>query len=253
MEFGLNLFSVRDKLKTKEDLLFCVQRLKENGYKYFQYSGGPFEVERLKEVENSVAPIVLTHVPFDRIINEPYQLMQEHAQFGCKNIGLGMMPIDIISDQAKCKQAIEKLNESAKIFSDNGFKFFYHHHHFEMTKYDGQTVFEYMIENAPYVNFTVDTYWLQYGGFDIKNTIKKLANRIECVHLKDYKIIFENGQFKPTFAPVGEGTINFDEIIQLMQQCGAKYFLVEQDNAVEKADSIQEVCKSIKYLNDKYN
>ena len=109
-----------------------------------------------------------------------------------------------------------------------------------------------MVENAPYINFTVDTYWLQFGGVDVKDTLRKLKGRIECAHLKDYQIVYtEGGQprpFAPEFAPVGDGVMDFPSIIEVMKEVGVKYFLVEQDNASRLPDTLSQVQRSIEYL-----
>jgi sugar phosphate isomerase/epimerase len=222
------------------------------GYSYIQYSGGAFDADRIARVSTqSGLPVVLTHVPMDRIINDTQALMEEHAKFGCKNIGLGAMPPDAIADESRCKQMIEQLNKAGEVMQQNGFSFFYHHHHFEFFKHGGQTVFDYIIENAPYINYTLDTYWLQYGGVDVGATIDRLKGRICCVHLKDYMITNtpENpGAFTPIFAPVGDGNIDFASLLPRMRAAGAQYFLVEQDNAATLPDTMEQVGRSIKYI-----
>ena len=135
MEFGLNLFSIRNLIQTEEDFLSTSFKLKEMGYSYLQYSGGPYDAEMIKRVsEKTGLPVVLTHVPFDRIINDTNALMEEHSSFGCKNIGLGSMPQDKLVDEKNCIEAIDKLNKAGKVMAENGFKFFYHHHHYEFIK-----------------------------------------------------------------------------------------------------------------------
>ena len=112
---------------------------------------------------------------------------------------------------------------------------------------------EYMIKNAPYINFTLDTYWVQYGGVEVCDLLDKLKGRIECVHLKDYKIEqVSERKFEPKFAPIGDGTMNFEKIIVKMKACGTKYFLVEQDNAADLPDTLGLVTKSVKYLNENF-
>ena len=251
MKAGLNLYSIRNLIATEEEFLSTAKRLKEMGYSYIQYSGAPFDAERIKRVSEEVGlPVCLTHVPYDRIINDTDTLMDEHDKFGCKYIGLGAMPFDKFADEKLFKEAVGRLNQASERMQKRGFKFFYHHHHFEFIKFDGETAFEYMIENAPHINFTVDTYWLQYGGADILATLEKLKGRIACVHLKDYKIEFdkEKNEFKPNFAPLGEGTLDFEKIIAKMQTLGVEYYLVEQDNAALLPDTLEQVEKSIKYL-----
>lgn len=247
---GLNLFTLRNFISTEEAFLATAKRLKEMGYTYLQYSGAPFDADRIKRVsEESGMPVYLTHVPMDRILNDTEALVEEHARFGCKNIGLGAMPLDIIKDEALCKKTVEELNRAGEIMKKNGANFFYHHHHFEFYKHNGETVFDYMIKNAPAINFTVDTYWLQYGGVSVADFIEKLKGRIECVHLKDYKIDYTaEGGFAPRFCPVGEGNIDFVLALKKAKESGARYFFVEQDNAPDFPDPFGEVERSIKYI-----
>ena len=146
------------------------------GYSYMQYSGGSFDADMIKRVsEASGLPVVLTHVPMDRIINDTDSLMAEHAKFDCKYIGLGSMPRDVIFDKEKLKKTVADLDAAGERMEQNGFKFFYHHHHFEFFRHDGETVFDYVLKNAPHINFTIDTYWLQYGGVDVCDTIDRAA------------------------------------------------------------------------------
>lgn len=226
------------------------------GYSYFQYSGAPFEPERIRRVSRELGvPFCLTHVPMDRITDDTEGLMEEHALFDCKNIGLGMMPLEIIVDEARCKEKIAELEEAAIRMEKSGFKFFYHHHHYEFYKNkDGECVIDYIIKNAPHVNFTLDTYWLQFGGVDILSFIEKVRGRIGCVHLKDYRIFAEENEGKysmsPRFAPVGDGTVNFKAVVDKMREAGAEYYLVEQDNAPNLPDTLGQVERSIKYIKE---
>ena len=247
---GLNLFSIRNYLDTEEHFLEAAKKLKEMGYSYMQFSGAPFNAEMIKRVIDATGmKVVLTHVPMDRILNDTEALMDEHASIGCYNIGLGMMPIDAMKDEALCRETIEKLNDAGKRMAARGFKFFYHHHHFEFFKFGEKSVFDMLID-APYINFTLDTYWIQYGGNDVVETIKKLKGRIECVHLKDYMIAVnaEGKGFEPRFAPVGDGNIDFARAIEAARESGAKYFLVVQDNAAVLPDTLGQVERSVRYV-----
>lgn len=252
MKVGLNLFSLRHKMTSEADFLETVIKLKNMGYTYLQFSGAPFDAQMIARVSRKTdMPVHLTHVPMGRILYDTDKLMEEHSLFGCHNIGLGMMPLDAIRDEALCKKTVAQLNEVGEKMKRNGFKFFYHHHDFEFYKHNGETVFDYMIKNAPYVNFTVDTYWLQYGGVFVVDYIYKLNGRIECVHLKDYRIAHspeEKRGFKPCICPVGDGTIDFASVVAAAKKSGAKYFFVEQDNAPDFDDSFEQVERSVKYI-----
>lgn len=250
---GLNLYSIRNLIATEEDFLATAHKLREMGYDYMQFSGAEYDPARIKRViEASGLPVYLTHMPIDRILNDTDALMAEHESFGCRNIGLGAMPRAVLVDEEKFKETVAALDAVAAKMAEKGFAFFYHHHHFEFMKRNGETLFDYIVKNAPHVNFTVDTYWLQYAGVDILATLDKLKGRIGCTHLKDYAIEYveteDKKEFKPIFAPVGNGNIDFAPVIAKMRENGAKYYFVEQDNASKLPDPLFEVEQSVRYI-----
>ena len=99
MNAGLNLFSIRTLIDTEEHFLETAKKLKEMGYSYLQFSGAEFDADRIKRVSEATGlPIVLTHVPMDRILNDTAALMEDHAKFGCHNIGLGVTPSQMRSN-----------------------------------------------------------------------------------------------------------------------------------------------------------
>lgn len=251
---GVNLFSLRTMIKTEENFLRTAIALRDMGYDCMQFSGAPFDAEMICRVVGATGMSVpLTHVPLDRILDDTDRLMSEHASFDCQNIGLGTLPREALADEDKTKATIGRLAEVAEKMAARGFRLYYHNHHTDAYRYGDTTILDYMIENVPAMHFTLDTYWLQYGGLDVVDYITRLSGRIGCVHLKDYKIVATRGEgdalvFKPRFAPVGEGNLDFKRIIPAMRASGTKYFLVEQDDAVTYLEPLYEIKRSIDYI-----
>lgn len=255
MHFGLNLFSVRNLIQTESDFAKTADCLRRMGYESIQYSGGPYDADMIQRVSaQSGLRVVLTHVPLTRILEDTDNLMEEHARFGCQNIGLGAMPWELLADREGFTETVSRLNTVGAYMEAHGFRFFYHHHQFEFSKFvfpeDGEmTLFDYMVKKAPHIHFTADTHWLQYGGTDICATIDRLAGRVECLHLKDYGVLLQGEkQYQPTIVPVGSGNIDFARVIAHARAAGTVHFLVEQDNAAEAADPLAEAERSIRYL-----
>ena len=255
MKAGLNLWSLQKFIKTEEDFLDTALKLKDMGYDFLQFSGAPYDPELIKRVvDASGMPVVLTHAPLDKILQEPEKLTEEHLSFGCQNIGLGTIKKANMADDDTWKKTIDELNLCAEKIKKAGGKFFFHNHHYEMFRFkNGQRVIDYMIENAPNFNFTLDSYWLQVAGCDPLAIADKVKGRMECVHLKDCKVyrkIDEQGniEFKAHYAPLGEGSMDFKKIIKKWTDCGAKYFLVEQDDAYAYPEPFEQVKISIEYL-----
>ncbi|MBE6701244.1 MAG: sugar phosphate isomerase/epimerase [Ruminococcaceae bacterium] len=257
MKVGLNLYSICNFLDTEERFLNAANKLKDMGYEFMQLSGSALPFDAVKRVsEKSALPIVLTHSPLERIINDTDALMKDHELLNCRYIGLGAMPGKIIADKEKCLETIDALEKAASYMEERGYKFFYHNHNYEFLKYDGKTVLDIILERAPHVHFTLDTYWVQYGGGDVVSVVEKLKGKIECVHLKDYNTIVEEKEdkliYKPQFAPVGDGVLDFGKIIDAMKKSGVEYFLVEQDNAAKLPNTMELVERSVRYIHKNF-
>lgn len=245
MKAGLNLYSLRNNIATEEGFFETCKKLKQMGYDYLQYSGAKHSAEVIKKLSTEVLPVIVTHSPLDRILNDTDALVNEHSLFNCDYIGLGSIAQDLMQNYESAIKAIEMLENAAINLKAKGKKFVYHNHAFEFIKYENsKTFYDILIEKTKELGFIMDTYWVQAGGVNLLDYIKKLNGRIDCVHLKDYKI----EKATPRFGALGDGNINFVEVIQEMKNSGAKYFFVEQDDAETYQDPFAEVEKSINYL-----
>ncbi|MBO5286403.1 MAG: sugar phosphate isomerase/epimerase [Clostridia bacterium] len=254
MKFGLNLYSLRKQISTKDDFIKTALRLKAMGYDYIQFSGAPFDKDVLKEViTTSGLPVVLTHSPLDKALNSPIQLVDEHKAIGCDNIGLGWMDFKNMSD-ADVYKNISLIKTATDNVVNAGGKYFYHNHNHEFLKLsNGKCIFDEILDTIPNLNITLDTFWLQAGGVSILDYISICKGRLECVHLKDFLPSFKEGEpFTAKFAPVGYGNINFEKVISAMQDANVKYYLVEQDDATDYDDPFGQVELSIKYLKNNF-
>ncbi|MFQ7076944.1 MAG: hypothetical protein ACLRSW_02895 [Christensenellaceae bacterium] len=143
-----------------------------------------------------------------------------------------MMPLKILTDENACKETIGAARARGGKMEENGFKFFYHHHHFEFSKFsDGETVFGYMLKQTKHINFTADTYWLQYGGG--ASLLSRPAGGAHGLRTPQ-GLPYRRGQggrsqAPSEFAPVGDGLLDFKTLVEKMKALGAKYYFVEQD------------------------
>ena len=86
-----------------------------------------------------------------------------------------------------------------------------------------------MLEDFPadLLDIICDTFWVQAGGADVADFMRRLKGRIPNVHLKDMQIFLPREQ---RYAPVGYGNMNFDAILSAAEDAGTQYLLVEQDD-----------------------
>ncbi|MCQ2786852.1 MAG: hypothetical protein MJ199_00440 [Bacilli bacterium] len=151
MKIGLNLFSIRNLTQNKKDLTNTLTRLKKVGCDFVQFSASPVPFKELKEAsKKSKMPVVLTHVPYKRVISDLPNLIKEHQMVNCAYIGVGMLDKEIYLNEKQLKTTIKQLNQSAKKLEKVNMKFFYHNHGWDYLKLSNhETIYDYMIKNAP--------------------------------------------------------------------------------------------------------
>ena len=125
----------------------------------------------------------------------------------------------------------------------------YHNHAFEYENVldDGRPLMHHLSDlfTPEQMGFTLDTYWVKFGGYDVVPEIERLAGRLPVVHFKDM-LVTEDGEKR--MAWVGGGNaLDFTKIIPAFEKAGTKLAYVEQDNCYGE-DPFDCLKKSYDYL-----
>ncbi len=248
-QVAAQLYTVRDFLKTPEEISVSLKKIKAIGYDSVQISGlGPIpddDLTRLLE-ENSLVCCV-THEPGDMILNDPEKIIKRLKKLKCSYTGYphpGKTPLETLDDVLRLAKG---LNHSGKIFHNAGITLVYHNHHIEFRQVAGKTILEILFEETDprFLQALIDTYWVQYGGGGPAAWCSKLRGRVPLIHLKDYVINKENAI---AFAEVGSGNLDWNAIISAAEDSGCKWFIVEQD--VCSGDPFDSLRKSYDYIRE---
>jgi len=248
MKIGAQLYSVRDYTKTLDDFSETLKKIADIGYSTVQVSGTcAYPAQWLKEeLEKCGLSCVLTHIKAQKLLEETKTVAEEHKIFGCKYVGIGSIPGSFKNGMTDYMSFVKNFMAVSKYLSDEGLYFMYHNHNAEFSKSDNGEIFlKRLAEDFPakLLGFTLDTYWVQAGGGDVAWWIRNLNGRVPCVHLKD--MAFKDGSVR--MAPVGEGNMNFDSIINACADAGTEHVLVEQDDCYGE-DPFECLKRSYKYL-----
>lgn len=247
MKIGVQFFTLRKQCDTLENFSETLKRVADIGYTTVQISGVcPYEPEWLKaELDKNGLKCVLTHTKGDLMIADPIKVCNDHKVFGCRNIGLGSIPGGHVTEESYA-QFVADFKPVAEVFKKEGHKLFYHNHQREFARSENGKLFmeRFLDDFTPdLLGVTFDTYWAQVGGVNPAEWLEKLVGRVECIHLKDMKIIGKEQKM----AYVGEGNLNFPKIIDTAEKVGVEYLLVEQDDCGEM-DPFECVKRSYDYL-----
>lgn len=230
MQIAAQLYTIRDFVRTEQDIRESLKKIKDMGYNSIQVSGfGPIEPNVLNEiVKENELEICLTHMPYDRIVNDTKNLIAEHKLWNCDYIGLGAMNPEFRTGKEGYDTFLNSISRAVDEIYDAGLKFMYHNHNFEFEKIDGDlNGFEYIINktNPEKVGITADFYWIQAGGASPVQYIEKYADRFDIVHFKDMTVI----KSEMVMAEIFEGNMDYKAIYDACIKNNIKYAAVEQD------------------------
>lgn len=255
-EFGLQIYSVRDKMTTAEEIKATFKALREMGFTQLQTAGKPavsYE-EYGKMAAEAGIKIVGTHDDFAMMCDDFDQALANHQALGTKLMGVGGYHPKPVTDIAVWEDFIEKANKVAANCAKHGMKFTYHNHSHEFIRLEnGKTPMDMLVEGLDPENtsFVLDTFWVQHGGGDVRHWIEKLSGRIDILHLKDMKRLdhFDEKRGFQFFAEIGVGNMEWDLILDAAEKAGVKYYVVEQDTC--PGDSLDSMKISADYLKTK--
>lgn len=240
------LYTLRDFMKTPDAIFETLKKVKQMGYNAVQVSGiGPIEPLLLKKMaEETGLEICATHTSYDRLKNDIDAVIEEHKLWNCEYIGLGGLPQAFRSSRDGYMAFLTDVSGFTRKIKQSGLQFVYHNHKFEFEKFDGKTGLEILFDNSDpgTFGFEIDTYWVQAGGGNPVDWIRKVEGRMGIVHLKDMAI----KEDQQIYAEIGEGNLDWPSIIKACRETGVKWYAIEQD--VCQRDPFESLAMSLRYL-----
>lgn len=228
-QIAAQLYTVRDSCQTAEGLRDTCQKLRDIGYRSVQVSGiGPIPFDEVKTITREAGlSICCTHIGLDRVLEHTQEIVDQHRLYETTDLGVGCMPGEYWGSYESQMTFAREMVKGAKILKEYGLNLAYHNHSFEFTRFpEGVPFFdmaELFMENG--VNFILDLYWLQAGGVNPAEWIRRLAGHVNVVHLKDMTVLDNHS----AMAEVGEGNMNWPEILRACDDAGVRWAAVEQD------------------------
>ena len=235
-QIGAQMYSVRNHCQNAQEMHTTLKLLKTMGYNICQLSGHAKDIpaEQIKEMlDDTGMKAPSTHISFDEMEEDSDKVIREHKLWGCDYPGIGGLPVRFRENGVEgYLEFAKRVNKVAKILKDNGMQFIYHNHAFEFERHfpEGKTGLETLLENCSEdVMFELDLFWVQRGGGNPLEWIKKVEGRMDVVHFKEMNGTAKN---QSEIAPIGKGNMNWAAILPACDEIGVKYAFIEQDNAV---------------------
>jgi sugar phosphate isomerase/epimerase len=260
---GLQLYTIRDAMTS--DVPGSLKKVADLGYKFVEladytdrkfYGYEPLEFKKL--VNDLGMDIISSHTQVEGAgvtLDSAKIMAEDHVKIGAKYCIQPWIVEEMRTTIESYQRMAANWNQIGRVMKDAGLQFGYHNHNFEFNTVEGKVpYFDVMLAelDKDLVTMELDMFWTTEAGHNPVDIFKKYPGRFQLFHLKDgytnqppyFDVI------KDDIAPVGEGVINFKEIIAAKDIAGMKYMIVEQDQSRD-GDMFADIQKSITNLNTK--
>lgn len=247
-QVAIQLYTLRDFCKTAPEFAATMKKVREIGYTAVQISGvGPIPEEELVAMCKAEGlTICATHEPGPKILDETEAVIERLRKLGTKLTAYPWPAGVNFEDPEHVSTLIKKLDAAGAKFRAAGLKLAYHNHAHEFYRpAGGPTVLDRIYAETSPENIVaeLDTFWVQRGGGDVLEWVRRMKGRQPFIHLKDYKV---SPTGEPTFCEIGAGTLPFKQIVAEAEAGGCEWFIVEQDTC--PGDPFVSIKQSLDYI-----
>lgn len=260
---GVQLYSIRDSVEA--DMHAALAQVKELGYDGVEFAGlygnKPADI-RAWCAELGLNPIS-SHVPLDDMLADTEGTLAAYKEIGVRFVVVPYVTEERRPGAAKFDETIVEIARIGKIAADMGLTLLYHNHDFEFKKVDGEYGLDILYKKVPaaYLQTELDTCWVNVGGENPADFVRKYTGRAPVVHLKDFHMSGKLPQHlyaligldddkqdnEPStfeFRPCGCGMQDMPAILAASVDAGAKWVIVEQDEPSMGLSRMECIAKS---------
>lgn len=258
---ALQVYTVRDYAAA--DFEGTMRLVKEMGYDGVELAGtyDLGSAAACKQILDKVGlELVSAHVNLDLL--EDVAVLDDYASTGIEYVAIPWM--EAPKDEQELAAVIARIRAIGESCKARGMQLLYHNHDFEFGKIGGSYILDAYYAEIPadLLQTELDTCWVNVGGENPADFVRKYSGRAPVVHLKDfvggktenmYALIGndtakEDSKGKFEFRSVGDGVQDIPAILAAADEAGAAWVVVEQDSPTPGKTPLECAKMSIDYL-----
>ncbi|MEO1657703.1 MAG: TIM barrel protein [Pseudomonadota bacterium] len=225
LPIGVQLYSIRDIFST--DQYTVLQRLAEMGTRELEFAGlyraDPQSIKDTMDEHGMTAPAC--HFQLEQLESDLPAAIAETKTLGASYVVLPYVRLKRRQSMDDWRTVFRIMSTVADQLHDEGLKFAYHPHEFEFAEMDGEVPFDAMLAETreDRVLVEMDFYWMAVAGRAPEDVFDAHPGRVQLAHLKDYSA-------DGSMANLGEGTLDFPDLIVKAQAAGLRHGFIERDD-----------------------
>jgi len=232
---AVTLFNFREFCKTEDGLASTLDKLCDIGYQVVQVSAVPLDAEIIrKQLDKHGLQCCATHESYKDLTENTLAVADKLDILNCDYTALGSAPVEMRNPEGMAKVGA-LLNECGAKLKARGKQLGYHNHFFEFAKAGSEKLLYWHLFDATDLCNVVpelDVHWVTRGGGSPVSWIRRFAGKIPVIHFKDFTIVDD----APVFCEIGEGNLDWPEILKACDETGVEVYSIEQDKPFKDRD-----------------
>ncbi|HEX9388825.1 MAG TPA: sugar phosphate isomerase/epimerase [Anaerolineales bacterium] len=237
---ALQLYTIRDLLA--QDFEGTIRKVSDMGYIGVEtadmFGGSPASAAKLFRELGLTVTSAHGALPLG---DQKQQMIDTMSALHCERLIVAWQPPEKYKSLDGIKNICDSLNEGAAVAKAHGLQLGYHNHWFEYERLENRIPIDVMLEHLDSdVFLEVDVYWVQTGGQNPVEVVRRLGSRAPLLHVKDGPC-----QIEAPMTALGEGVVDIPGVVA----AGAgsvEWLIVELDHYA--TDIMEAVRKSYQYL-----
>jgi len=237
---ALQLYTIRDLLA--QDFEGTIRKVSDMGYIGVEtadmFGGSPASAAKLFRELGLTVTSAHGALPLG---DQKQQMIDTMSALHCERLIVAWQPPEKYKSLDGIKSICDSLNEGAAVAKAHGLQLGYHNHWFEYERLENRIPIDVMLEHLDSdVFLEVDVYWVQTGGQNPVEVVRRLGSRAPLLHVKDGPC-----QIEAPMTALGEGVVDIPGVVA----AGAgsvEWLIVELDHCA--TDIMEAVRKSYQYL-----
>ena len=232
---SVQMYTLREYIRTREDLLATLDRLSALGITGIQGRTPAYMSDEEFAYELALRGLYADSVmvSLSDILTNPSYASRLAGVFGIDVVRTDGMPPELMMNREGFVSYARRLEAAAERLGEYNIRLMYHNHHGEFTLFHdsekNQSIsgMQILIENTEKTMFQPDLHHMTYAGFAPEKHLSMFSGRTQYLHLQGYGI--SPGFASPFTMPVGMGTYDWQKIISDALEMGIYNFVLEQD------------------------
>lgn len=257
-DIGVQMMMLKDQV-AEQGMYPVLEKLRQLDIASVEVSQIPMTEENTAALERGITELGIevgalsvalgpsTAAGVDNLESDFDKIVADARRLDVKFLRIGMMPFSAMTSKEATEAWAGSVEPYAARLNEEGLTLCYHNHHVDLHKFGDERIFDIVRRVAPSLYFEVDLHWVQRGGMAPLDMLKEYSGVCKLIHVKDFRVtelpqeamdLFNAGNMLEgydkfvnivQFAEVGQGNMNWPELLPAAKAAGAEYFFIEQD------------------------